>query len=239
VKVLNADLHIHTCLSPCAERTMLPSAVVSAARKRGLNMIAICDHNSAENAAPFRRVGEAAELIVIGGMEITSREEVHLLALFPDDESAAEMQDEVYAHLPGKNDSELFGKQWVVNDDDRIVAENPRLLIGATELTLNEIADRVHEHGGIVIASHVERPSFSLLSQLGFIPNDLPLDGLETCEDVRTDWGSELAVIRSSDAHRLHEIGNRYTEFLLEEGTLEEIAFALKGERGRRIVRTR
>ena len=239
MNVLNGDLHIHTCLSPCADRTMLPSAVVSAAKERGLDIIAICDHNLAENAAPFRRVGEAAGLVVIGGMEITSREEVHLLALFPDDESAAAMQDEVYAHLRGENDSEYFGEQWVVDDDDRVVAENPRLLIGATELTLNEIADRVHEHGGIVIASHIERPSYSLLSQLGFVPRDLSLDAAETCSEAAAPCVADLPMVRSSDAHRLREIGDRYTEFLLEEGTLEEIALALKGEGGRRIVRTR
>jgi len=204
-----------------------------------LDIIAICDHNSAENAAPFRRVGEAAGLVVIGGMEITSREEVHLLALFPDETSAAAMQDEVYAHLPGENDSEFFGEQWVVDDGDRVVAENPRLLIGATELTLNEIVDRVHEHGGIVIASHIERPSYSLLSQLGFVPRDLNLDAVETCTEAVTSCVADLPMVRSSDAHRLHEIGDRYTEFLLQEGTLEEIAFALKGEGGRRIVRTR
>lgn len=218
---------------------MVPSAVVSAAKERGLDMIAICDHNSAENAAPFRRVGEAAGLVVIDGMEITSREEVHLLALFPDEATATAMQDEVYAHLPGENDSEFFGEQWVVDDRDQVVAENGRLLIGATELTLREIVDRVHGNGGIVIAAHVERPSYSLLGQLGFVPRDLNLDAVETCSEAIAVRDAALPIVRSSDAHRLDEIGDRCTEFLLEEGTLEEIAFALKGEGGRRIVRTR
>jgi len=238
VNVLSADLHIHSCLSPCADRAMVPSAVIAVAAERGLDMIAICDHNSAENAAPFRRVGEAAGIVVIDGMEIMSREEVHLLALFPDDASAAAMQDEVHAHLPGENDPEFFGEQWIVDDEDRLVGESPRLLIGATEFTLDEIVDRVHRHGGLVIASHIERPSYSLLGQLGFVPPDLDLDGLETCADAETA-GADLPFVRSSDAHRLDEIGTGRTEFLLEEGTLAEIALALKAEGGRRIVRTR
>jgi PHP family Zn ribbon phosphoesterase len=236
VKVLRGDLHIHTCLSPCAEETMVPSTIVKEARSRELDVIAICDHNTSENAPSVKSAAAATGLAVIEGMEITSKEEVHVLALFADDAGMLAVQDEVYSHLEGENDPEFFGEQWVVDDHDRVLGENPRLLIGATDLSLGDIVDLVHEHSGIVIASHVERPSFSLLSQLGFIPDDLPLDGLETCADVRTDWGSELAVIRSSDAHRPSEIGRHATRFLVENGTMREIALALKGARGRGIL---
>lgn len=218
---------------------MQPSTVVAVARNRGLDVIAICDHNSAENAATVRVVGAAAGLAVIGGMEITSREEVHLLALLPDDRALAAVQDVVYAHLSGENDPQVFGEQWVVDDCDRVLAENPRLLIGATDLSLGDVVDLVHEHSGIAIASHVERPSFSLISQLGFIPENLGLDALETCTDGAESWTADLPVIRSSDAHRPSEIGSGMTRFLVEEGTLGEIALALRSEAGRRMVMER
>ena len=238
MRVLRADLHIHTCLSPCADRSMRPVNVVAMARRQGLDVIAICDHNSAENAAATQSVAEVAGIAVIGGMEITSREEVHLLALLPDDGALTATQTIVYAHLPGENAPEIFGAQWVVDDQDRLVAENPRLLIGATDLSLGEVVDLVHGHGGLAIASHVDRPSFSLLSQLGFVPDDLALDGIEVCAAGVEDPACGLAVIRSSDAHRPEEIGCETTGFLVENGSLAEIALALRGEGGRRVVRT-
>ena len=176
MRTLHADLHIHTCLSPCAEREMCPSLVARQALDRGLDVIAICDHNSAENAAAVSRAAEPVGLAVIRGMEVTSREEVHVLGLFDDERSLEAVQDVVHDHLPGENDPDTFGDQLVMDEHDQVVGSSPRLLIGATTLTLHEVVRTIHELGGIAIASHVDRPSFSVISQLGFIPEGLELD---------------------------------------------------------------
>lgn len=236
MRVLYADLHIHTCLSPCAEREMAPSRVVREAKERGLDVIAICDHNSAENVVAVRGAAAKVGLAVIGGMEITSREEAHVLGLFPADSGLVAAQNLVYAHLAGENDPDTFGEQLVMDKQDKVIGQNRRLLIGATDLTLEEVVRTIHEFGGIAIASHVDRPSFSVVSQLGFIPQELGLDGVEVSSWNALPLRGEWPVICSSDAHRPAEIGTEYTCFLIEAPTVSEIRMALTQIDGRRIL---
>ena len=236
MRVFHADLHIHTCLSPCAEREMSPSNIVRLSKERGLDVIAICDHNCAENVLATRRAAEKVGLAVIGGMEITTQEEVHMLGLFADDSSLTAVQNLVYAHLFGENEPEIFGEQLVMDEQDNVIAHNRRLLIGATNLTLEEVVQTIHEFGGIAIASHVDRPSFSVTSQLGFIPDGLGLDGIEVSSWSALPPPGDLPVICSSDAHRSGEIGTRCTRFLMKAPTVSEIRMALKHIGGRRIL---
>jgi len=236
VKELRADLHIHTCLSPCADRRMSPSAVVRHGCAMGLDLIAVCDHNSAENVEAAGRAARETGLAVLGGMEISSREEVHVLGIFKDDSGLRSAQEVVYENLGGRNDPESFGEQLVMNERDEVVAHNDRLLIGATDLPLEEVVRTIHRFGGLAIAAHVDRPSFSVFSQLGFIPANLGLDGVEVCANKPPGVPDDLPVVRSSDAHRLEEIGSRYTRFFVEGPTPSEIGMALRGIDGRRIV---
>jgi len=236
VKELQADLHIHTCLSPCAEKEMSPRAVVRQARTMGLDLIAICDHNSAENVEAACRAGLEAGLAVIGGMEICTREEVHVLAFFKDDHALACAQTMVYESLRGKNEPEVFGEQVVMNERDEVAGLNSRLLIGATDLGLEEVIQVIHSLGGMAIAAHVDRPSFSIISQLGFIRQDLGLDGVEVCSERPPEVPVELAVLRSSDAHRLREIGCRSTRFLMGAPTAPEVEMALRRFDGRCVL---
>lgn len=236
MRVLHADLHIHTCLSPCAEREMSPSHIVRLSKERGLDVIAICDHNSAENVAAVRTAARPIGLAVIGGMEITSQEEVHVLGLFPEDGSLAAAQDVVYEHLAGDNDPNMFGEQIVMNEQGEVIRSNHRLLIGATDLTLEDVVQTIHELGGLAIASHVDRPSFSVMSQLGFIPQGLGLDAVESCSDRVSASPEGPPMISSSDAHRPEQIGTRCTRFLIDDPTIAEIGMALKHVCGRRIL---
>jgi hypothetical protein len=215
---------------------MCPSIVVRRALEEGLDVIAICDHNSAENVHAVCRAAERAGLAVIGGMEITSREEAHVLGLFGDEHRLRAAQDIVYDHLPGENDPDAFGEQLVMDEQDGVVGRSPRLLIGATDLTLGDVVRTVHELGGIAIASHIDRPSFSVVSQLGFIPEGLGLDGVEVCSGNVPAIPEGLAVVRSSDAHRPEEIGARSTRFLVEGPTASEIGRALARAEGRRVL---
>jgi len=232
-----ADLHVHTCLSPCADLDMHPARLVENALTAGLDIIAITDHNSAENVGYVRRAASSRPLTVLGGLEICSREEVHLLALFDDDAALNQMQTTVYAHLDGANDPERFGLQVVANELGEVEGFNERLLIGATDLSLENLVSRIHELGGLSIAAHIDRPAFGILSQLGFIPSELELDAVELSWRAPADHPSfGRPVVRSSDAHYPLDLGRATTIFELEEPTLAEIRLALDGRQGRCIV---
>jgi len=243
LRKFEADLHIHTCLSPCCESRMSPRRIVEQAKLRGLDIIGICDHNSAENVACAKKVGEKEGFPVIGGIEVTSQEEVHILAFFDEDEDLFELANLIYENLPGINEERVFGKQIVVNEDDEVLSFNKRLLIGATVLPLQQIVERIHSSGGLAIASHIDRESFSIIGQLGFIPDGLSLDGLEvsartSLEKARLEFGEVLdfPLVTFSDAHTLEDVGKSFTGFLIEEANVKEIRKALFGEDGRKVM---
>lgn len=233
---VRVDLHLHTCLSPCADGQMRPTAMVRQAKKAGLDMIGICDHNSAENVAAVIAAGAREGLAVVGGMEITSREEVHVLGLFRQDRDRVAFQDLVYENLPGENDERAFGEQTVCDEWDDPVGENHRLLIGATALSLEQIVDAIHEYGGLAIASHVDRERFSLVGQLGFIPKGLGLDAVEVSRPPSAGLEYDYPVVVFSDAHFLEDIGSSSTEFVIDNLSVDEIAKALRHQMGRKLV---
>ena len=243
MKRFRGDLHIHTCLSPCSDLEMSPITIVEKSLEKGLDLIAVCDHNSAENVGAVLRAGARRGLHVLPGMEINSLEEVHTLAIFDSEKQAFSMQEIVYENLDGTNRPDLFGDQVVANEHDEVEGYNDRMLIGATRLRLAEIVSEVHRLGGLSIASHVDRPSYSLLGQLGFVPQDLRLDALEVSYHVRRDHFAgreseidDLPVITSSDAHFKRDIGKVHTTFYVEIPSVDEIRMAFKKERGRRVV---
>lgn len=243
LKEWRCDLHIHTCLSPCADMEMLPGLVIKEAKSKGLDAVGICDHNSAENVLAFKRVGEREGLRVIGGIEVTTEEEIHIIALFDNDEDLFKLQKIIYNNLSGLNDEEAFGKQVVVDRDDQPIGLNDRLLISTTLLPLERVVDTIHSLGGIAIASHIDREGFSILGQLGFIPPGLNLDGLEVSPKTllvkaRRDYAhlGDFEFITASDAHYLDDIGRCSTSFLIEEVNVGEIRKALFKEDGRRVM---
>lgn len=236
-----ADLHIHTCLSPCADLEMSPRNIVAAARRKDLDILGICDHNSAENTGALVEAARRLGLRILPGLEITSQEEVHILALFDEVGTALAMQERVYSSLPGENNEIIFGQQIIANSEDEVLGFSPKFLAGATTLTLEEVVGFIHVLRGLAVPSHVDREGFGLIGQLGFVPDRLELDALEIShhispEEGRTKFGSVVPLISSSDAHFLGEIGQATTAFLLEAGTYEEIRLALKGIGGRTII---
>jgi hypothetical protein len=165
-------------------------------------------------------------------MEICSREEAHLLAFFDGRAALARMQETVHAHLGGANDPRAFGEQIVVDEWDEPVSLSERLLIGATDLSVEQIAAEARRLGGLLIAAHVDRDSGSLIRQLGFVPEGLPLDALELspgCRDGESYRVHGLPVVRFSDAHHLHEVGRAWTDLAVERATADLIREALRG----------
>lgn len=239
LKEFHGDLHIHTCLSPCADLEMSPRSIIKEAQKKGLHFIGICDHNSGENVSAAKKAGERERICVIGGMEVTSREEVHILALFDEESELQALQQVIYENLPGTNDGRMYGDQVVVNEDDEVIGFNKKLLIGATEIPLYEIVELIHRLKGLAIASHIDREGFGIIGQLGFIPEDLSLDAVEftiTPEKDQIALAKAFPAVVSSDAHVLEEIGRKRTRFLLGEISVAELRRSFKREAGRRVM---
>jgi predicted metal-dependent phosphoesterase TrpH len=241
---LRADLHIHTCLSPCGELSMSPRAVVARAREAGLDLIAVTDHNTTENTAAAIEAAAGTGLAVLPGIELTTAEEVHLLGLFEAGADLGAFQAEVYRNLPDLPAKMKFvDDQVLVDATDYVTGFCPRCLFGATRYSVQEAVGLIHGHGGLAIACHIDRDSFSLISQLGFIPPGLDLDAVEvsprmSAAEARAAFGpfETLPVVRFSDAHKPEEIGAATTEFLVEGPVLAEIRRALAGEDGRKAL---
>lgn len=241
LKTLKADLHMHTCLSPCADLQMSPLAIAEQAKIKEIDILGICDHNSAENVPALIKAAKKFEISVLPGIEVTSQEEVHILALFDELESALKLQKLIYDNLPGENDQEAFGMQVVVNEKGEVLRFNQKLLIGASTLTVEEVVQAIHSLNGLAIASHIDREGFSITGQLGFIPDDLGLDALEispniSFSDAAKKFQPSLPLVCSSDAHNLEEIGKGFTSFYIKECTTEEIKKAFTNEEGRKII---
>ncbi len=236
MKEVKVDLHLHTCLSPCSDFQMRPTAIVKQARKVGLDMIGICDHNSVENVAAVIRAGVREGLSVIPGIEITSQEEVHILGLFKTEQDLTPFQDMVYENLSGENNEDVFGSQEIVDEWDQVKGQNRKLLIGATTLTVEEIVKAIHQWGGLAIASHIDRERFGILGQLGLIPEGLQLDALEVSDRSLMKQKRGYPLVTFSDAHFLNDIGKNFTSFMVEGLSFDEINKALHREKGRKIV---
>ncbi len=234
--LFRVDLHIHTLLSPCGSLEMSPVRIISEAKKRGLDIIGITDHNTTKQCREVVRIGDEEGVKVICGVEITTQEEAHCLAFFESFDKIDIFQEYLDVHLPEINNSpDKFGDQVWVDRDEMIAGEETRLLISALDVSVEEIEKKVHELNGLFIAAHIDRPSYSLISQLGFIPKTLKLDGVELSDISQQETlikrysiSENIKVITSSDAHYPEQIGSKYIELQMEEATFEELKKAFK-----------
>jgi len=241
-RYLLADLHLHTVLSPCAEVEMIPPLIVRRARELGLEVVAVTDHNAADNVAAVIEAAAGTGLTVIPGMEVQSREEVHLICLFDTIEQVLDWQERVQAALPDReNEEEFLGAQFVVDCSGEYRHTEKRLLLVSTGLSVEEVLSGVRALGGIVLPAHVDRAAFSLIANLGFVPPGLPIAGLELTRGAdlaqvasRLPQTTGYGKVISGDAHRLEEMTAR-TMFKVRSPAVAELALALAGLDGRRV----
>lgn len=216
------DFHIHSALSPCGDEDMTPSNIVNMALLKGLDIIAVTDHNSCSNLPAVMEVARANGLMVIPGMEVQTKEEVHIVCLFKKIDGAMKFAEIVNNSLPNiKNNEEVFGRQLIFNAADEIMGKEDKLLLSSTVLSVNDVFMLVRSLGGICIPAHVDRPGFSIITNLGFIPPALKVKTIEiskkgTPEAVfkKYPFLSKFNYIVSSDAHYLQDISER--EFFIE-----------------------
>ena len=210
------DLHIHTCLSPCGDDDMTPPNVANMAALMGLSVIAVTDHNSCRNAGAVMAAARESRLplTVIPGMEVTTSEEVHVVCLFPDLDSALAAGEEVYASLlPVKNDPSIFGNQLLMGPREEPLGQVEKLLISATGLSVDQMPAFAQKYGGVAFPAHIDRDANSVFSNLGFFPHEagFPLAEVRRPEKffaggAHRDILGRYPILRNSDAHRLGDI---------------------------------
>ncbi|MGI6603473.1 MAG: PHP domain-containing protein [bacterium] len=242
---LKADLHVHTVLSPCAELEMGPRAIVQAAMAKGLGLLAITDHNAWANVAPVVALAARMGIAVLPGMEVQTKEEVHVLCFLPGLKELQEVGKEIGRHLPPlENRPEVFGDQIIVDEEENILSLEDKLLLSSVDLTLEQVAQITQAAGGLIIPAHVDRPAFSLLSNLGMVPSGLNVAALEISAShdpkmVCREFPEleHYTLVASSDAHRLSDFKTPFvTFFYIAAPTLAEIALACAGRDGRKVV---
>lgn len=223
------DLHIHSALSPCSDEDMTPNNIVNMAQLKGLDFIAVTDHNSMKNVEVISKIADAAGILVVPGMEIESREEVHLLCLFKELEMAIQFDSIIYEKLPNiKNNINVFGNQSIFDEKDNVIAFEEKLLLNAVDIGIDQVYDIVRSMGGVVIPSHIDRQSNSIVSNLGTIPENLCFKYLELSGNCSENSLEKLKktisnfdryqILKSSDAHNLGMILEK--SFFLEVSNL-------------------
>ncbi len=224
------DFHIHSCLSPCGDNDMTPNNIVNMAALKGLDAIAITDHNCGENAKAAIEAAKELPLTVIPGMEIETSEEIHMVALFKDVEALSSMQDIVMSKLPPvKNKPALFGEQIIMDKHDKIIDFKEQFLITACSMNVFETADTVRSLGGVIFPAHIDKSSYSLISNLGSIPEELELTTVEIKKNPipqnLTDMGicSKYNILHNSDAHYLWDISEKENYIECKSAKTEDI----------------
>ncbi len=219
------DLHIHSCLSPCADDDMTPNNIAGMAALKGLNILALTDHNSCKNCPAFFEACRRQGIVPIAGMELSTAEDIHLICLFEHLDDAMAFDQEIYHHLlPMNNRPDIFGNQMILDGDDEIIGEEERLLISATDLLIEDAIVLARSFGAHVHPAHIDRESNGIIATLGDIPKEYGFrwcelnDGgnLEKCCKAATSFHPS-SVLVCSDAHHLWDINEADHSILLED----------------------
>lgn len=221
---------------------MIPPLIVQTALEQQINLIAITDHNTSANVGAVQRAAYGSNLSVLAGMELQTREEVHVLCLFDSLEQLLEWQSIVDRLLPDlQNNSEYFGNQFIVDETGDYLATEERLLISSVQMSIEEAVHKVHELGGLAIPAHINRKAFGLLYNLGFVPDEPEIKALEISRHIspveanlKFPQINGYPLIQSGDVHHLADfLGSTYLS--IKAPTIEEIKLALRDIDGRKV----
>lgn len=223
------DLHLHSCLSPCGSEEMTPADLAAMCALAGLDVVALTDHNTCGNCAAFCCAARERGLLALAGMELCTREEIHVVCLFPDAERAIPFDTYVAEHLPPfPNDPNIFGRQIYMDEADNVLGEEIRLLAASTDISLDEVPALVAEYGGFAFPAHIDRPSFSLLSVLGLWDPELGFSLAELSHHCPADFVqrpdlADVRFITNSDAHYLDQVWGAEHSMELAERSPEAV----------------
>ncbi len=217
------DLHIHSCLSPCADDENTPNNIAGMAHISGLNIVALTDHNSCKNCPAFFKAAEEYGIVPIAGMELTTSEDIHAVCLFEKLDDAMRFDEELQKHrILIKNNVRIFGKQLIMNESDEVIAEEEHLLSNATDISIEDSTEFVKSFGGICYPAHIDRDANGIIAVLGTFPENSDFKVFELRDKEKLDILSKAHPLKgkisvtSSDAHYLEDIRDAENYFELE-----------------------
>lgn len=230
------DFHTHSCLSPCGDNDMTPYNLVNMAKLLGLDIIALTDHNTCENCASAIKAGKQIGLTVIPGMELCTSEEVHVVCLFPDVESAKSFSDYVLSTMPPvKNRPEIFGEQLIMDECDNVIGSQEKLLTLASSISISDVVSTVESYGGVCYPAHIDRSSYSVLSNLGMITEDMCFSAVEMTAEADREALIAMhpilegtAIFVDSDAHYLENMKDAENIIELPENSANAVIEYIK-----------
>lgn len=219
------DLHIHSCLSPCADDDMTPNNIAGMGTVCGLHIMALTDHNTTKNCPAFFEAAKRQGIIPIAGMELTTAEDIHLVCLFETLEAATAFDGEVdktRSAFPNRPD--IFGDQMIMNGDDEVIGIDDNFLPAATSLSLERAAALCMSFGGVCYPAHIDRPANGVIATLGVFPDDPPFGVAEVHDTDKIDELkaahdnlSDVWFVSGSDAHYLWDIRERYASLEIDD----------------------
>lgn len=233
------DLHIHSCLSPCGDDDMTPANIVGMAALKGLDIIAVTDHNSCKNCPAVMELAAEYGLLAIPGMELTTAEEIHVVCLFATLAQAMAFDEYVYAHLFAiPNKEHIFGKQQICDAQDNCIGTEPMLLINSTSISIDVLYPLLRSFQGVMIPAHIEKNANSLLFNLGFVPPDSQFVVVEVKDTAQiptlcaqNPYLAGCNVISNSDAHYLQDIKEPRETLTIPEKTIQAVLEALQNRK--------
>jgi len=223
------DMHIHSDLSPCGNDDMTPNNIVNMSFIKGLNVISVTDHNTTENLPAIFELCERIGIKAIPGIEVTTKEEVHVLCYFKELNCAMKFGKIIYDSLPDtENIPSIFGYQNIYNINDEIIGVLNKLLINASDFSLNEICSMAMNYHGIAVPAHINKKSNGILGVLGFIPPELIINFVEVKTNESSNYKAlkNLQILKNSDAHKLIDISE--ADNFIELNDIEDIYDYLK-----------
>ena len=221
------DLHVHSCLSPCADDDMTPCSIAGMAKLNGLELVALTDHNSCGNCEAFFDACAHYGIVPVAGMELTTAEDIHMICLFPTLEQARAFDARVQTlRISIPNRAQVFGNQLLIGGDDEVTGEEPNLLINATMLTLSDGAALAEQFGGAAYPAHIDRESNGIIAVLGTFPQEPAFAAVEyhnaaSVEAYASRYNlANRRVVVSSDAHQLWKLADG--DFFMELDCTED-----------------
>jgi len=233
------DLHIHSALSPCAEDDMTPNNIVNMSLIKGLDIIAVTDHNSAKNVKSVMQAAKGKDIIIVPGIEVNTREDIHVLCYFDSLENALKFDEWLYEKLIViPFDKNKFGNQLIIDQNDEVIGFEEKFLHQGADAGLDEIIKAADQMGGIAVPAHINRDANSILNILGFIPENKLITAVELSKFLKMPINdlSNYHMLYSSDAHSLGLILERDSFIDLEEKNSKNLIKYLKNEKNKKSI---